>query len=85
MDELERIEKLVELEIIKRKYEKLLDMVLEDIQMYDWSDKVHVDEDAKKIMSFLELLEQERFEARKKQLLIAKQEKEKQKQKEKDE
>lgn len=69
MNELENIEKLVELEIIKRKYEKLLNIVLEDIQMYDWSDKVHVEEQGK-IMTFLELLEQERFEARKKQLLI---------------
>lgn len=76
MNELENIEKLVEIEIIKRKYEKLLNIVLEDIQMYDWSDKVHVEEQGK-IMTFLELLEQERFEARKKQLLIAKQEKEK--------
>lgn len=81
MDELEKIEKLVELEIIKRKYEKLLNIVLENIQLQEWNKKTYVDDDGDQIISFLELLEQEKFEARKKQLLIAKQEKEKEKEK----
>ena len=83
MDELEKIEKLVELEIIKRKYEKLLNIVLENIQLQEWNKKTYVDDDGDQIISFLGLLEQEKFEARKKQLLIAEQEK--QKEKEKDE
>nr|DAM82445.1 MAG TPA: hypothetical protein [Caudoviricetes sp.]DAS93928.1 MAG TPA: hypothetical protein [Caudoviricetes sp.] len=78
MDELEKIEKLVELEIIKRKYEKLLNIVLENIQLQEWNKKTYVDDDGK-IISFLELLEQEKFEARKKQLLITEQEKQKEK------
>lgn len=69
MNELENIEKLVELEIIKRKYEKLLNIVLENIQLQEWNKKAYVDDDGKQIISFLELLEQEKFEARKKQLL----------------
>lgn len=69
------IKELIELEIIKRNYERLVNRILQDIELSSWRDELNIS-DKEKIILLVEMIEPEKFKERKEKLIKEKNEKE---------
>lgn len=75
MNEQLSIKELIELEIIKRNYERLVNRILQDIELSSWRDELNIS-DKEKIILLIEMIEPEKFKERKEKLIKEKKEKE---------
>lgn len=75
MNEQLSIKELIELEIIKRNYERLVNRILQDIELSSWRDELTIS-DKEKIILLVEMIEPEKFKERKEKLIKEKNEKE---------
>jgi len=75
MNEQLSIKELIELEIIKRNYERLVNRILQDIELSSWRDELNIS-DKEKIILLVEMIEPEKFKERKEKLIKEKNEKE---------
>lgn len=81
MNEQLSLKELIELEIMKRNYEGLVDRILQDIKLSDWRDELYIS-DKEKIIQMLEILEPEKLKEQKEKLLKEKNKNEEQKEEE---
>lgn len=75
MNEQLSIKELIELGIIKRNYERLVNRILQEIELSSWRDELTIS-DKEKIILLLEIIEPEKFKERKEKLIKEKNEKE---------